>query len=666
MSADFDFRDGRTRFTRRTLPKALFDTASWPEADFSKLPDDEQARADTLCKAIKDYLAWKPLKDIQETWKVGRSCILRALNRCVAVGPLGTMLGWGALVLYKRVGRYKRRQDLPYGPHVTTGFQGAFQRFLDDHPDIRKAIEAAIIKEGRPNEPYEFRRVLIAVYTAFRQACRAAEISNHAYPLNTASKGLRSVARLLKVVLESNWSKGLRANLQFDAAHRLRVANGETAHRYAYAPFDIVQMDAHRINVVGTIRIPTLKGPKRVPIRRLVLIVLVDVFSHAILGYAIAYSREANAHDLILTIDSAMQVWRPRKLSIPGLEYPQSGGLPSGVIPEAAGAAFAMLQVDNALIHLGFTLIFDIRRRLGCAINLGAFGSWERRALVENTFKRLEARGFQRIVSSTDKDPISRGKVNPNLKAVEHEIDLAQLVDVIDVVIAGQNGSQDEGLAHMTPLAVLREGLAKASQFLVRHLPPAGTLQPEIGITIHHATVRGSLKQGRRPYVQLDRVHYTNRVLAQAPQMIGKRVMLHVDERDMRTVKAFLEDGSEIGVLTATGAWSRTPHSRVVRRMINAELKAKVLELNEEMDPVVALHELRARQAAEDAQRQSKRAPKMSDAATDLARIGAQTGLPIPQELPKFEPPPAPQSPKLPIDKMKDLVNRMSARKGSE
>ena len=100
--------------------------------------------------------------------------------------------------------------------------------------------------------------------------------------------------------------------------------------------------------------------------------------------------------------------------------------------------------------------------------------------------------------------------------------------------------------------------------------------------------------------------------------------------------------------------------------MINAELKAKVLELNEEMDPVVALHELRARQAAEDAQRQSKRAPKMSDAATDLARIGAQTGLPIPQELPKFEPPPAPQSPKLPIDKMKDLVNRMSARKGSE
>lgn len=652
-------------FTRKTLPKELSNHAEWPSVDLSDQPIDVVQRVTRVKEAITLYLDWAKLEYIHEHCKVNARALLAALNRCVAVAPTGQIWGWAALVPYVRVKEYRRTVALP-ADQFSGGNSGAFQLFMDEHPKIRQAVERALIAKTTATQVHDFRRTVNYAFEVFLKACREEGISPKAYPLNTKSKGRRSIARLAQVIRTTHWAQGLRANGAKDAAHRLKVATGDEPHHFAHAPFDIVQMDAHRIDVVGTVRIPTPKGKVRVPIRRLVLIVIVDVYSHAILGYAIAIGREAKARDVVAAVNAAVTVWEPRDLKILGLTYPAEGGLPSGVIPEARGAAWAMLQVDNAMVHLSNDLIFGVRGRLGCAVNFGPFGAWERRWLVENTYGRLEARGLQRIVSSTDSDPISRGPVNSNKKAVDHEVDLEELLELIDVLVAGHNGTKDEGLSFKTPLQVLREAVTSQSTCLVRTLPPAGNLQPELGISVEQATVRGDQDEARRPYIQIDRAIYKNHLLARSPGLIGTRLVLHIDERDMRTVRAFLQDGAELGVLKARGGWGRTPHSRDMRRLVNSLMDTGELQVARDADPIVTYHDHLAAKAAADAMAQKASAPKMSDAATQLARTSQETGLPIPTTPPVREPAPRAdyKEPNLPIDKFQQWVNKNAKPKG--
>lgn len=653
------------RFTRKTLPKELSDPDEWPSVDLQGQPEDIIQRVARYQEAITLYLNWTPLEAIQKRCKVSCNAVLSALNRCVALAPTGEIWGWAALLPYMRVKEYRRDAELP-ADRFCRGNAGAFQLFLDEHPKIREAVERALLARTTSKEVHDFRRTVNYAFEVFLKACREEGISVHAYPLNTKSKGRRSIARLVQAILKTHWARGLRANGAKDAAHRLKVATGDEPHRFAHAPFDVVQMDAHRIDVVGTVLIPTPKGKVRVPIRRLVLIVLVDVYSHAILGYAIAIGREAKARDVVAAVNAAVTVWEPRDLKILGLTYPAEGGLPSGAIPEAKGAVWAMLQVDNALVHLSNQLLFSVRTRVGCAVNFGPFGAWERRWLVENTYRRLEARGLQRIVSSTDSNPVSRGPVNPNKKAVDHEVDLEELLELIDVLVASHNGTKDEGLSFKTPMQVLREALVSRSTCLVRTLPPAGNLQPELGIMVEQATVRGDQEEGRRPYIQLDRAVYTNHLLARSPGMIGRRLVLHIDERDMRTVRAFLQDGAEIGVLKARGGWSLTPHSRDTRRMVNSLMDTGELQVARDVDPIVTFHAHLAAKAARDAATQKSSAPKMSDAATKLARESKETGIPMPTDPPTREPSPRAdyKEPNLPIDKFQQWVDKNAKPKG--
>jgi hypothetical protein len=65
-------------------------------------------------------------------------------------------------------------------------------------------------------------------------------------------------------------------------------------------------------------------------------------------------------------------------------------------------------------------------------------------------------------------------------------------------------------------------------------------------------------------------------------------LVVHIDEDDMRQVKVFLDNGAELGFLTAQGKWSSTKHSRRTRQAINSLLYRRTLVLTEFDDPVQA------------------------------------------------------------------------------
>jgi hypothetical protein len=139
--------------------------------------------------------------------------------------------------------------------------------------------------------------------------------------------------------------------------------------------------------------------------------------------------------------------------------------------------------------------------------------------------------------------------------------------------------------------------------------------------------VRGNLAQGRRPYVRVDDVMYTNQMLANCPSLIGRPVTVHIDSNDMRHVKAFLPDGQPLGILMAQSGWSRIRHSRQMRKLINQLRKTRQLIRSPGEDWVEAYLHTRTREAAKAA---VARPGKVSKEATQVADIAHRSGLNIP------------------------------------
>ncbi|MNT25362.1 hypothetical protein D3C72_1608790 [compost metagenome] len=83
--------------------------------------------------------------------------------------------------------------------------------------------------------------------------------------------------------------------------------------------------------------------------------------------------------------------------------------------------------------------------------------------------------------------------------------------------------------------------------------------------------MRAYLDQGVRPHINLHGVRYTNSVLATSTHLIGHQLLIYMNADDLRSVRAFLADGGELGVLDAQGAWRVVPHNLKLRQEIRRQ-----------------------------------------------------------------------------------------------
>lgn len=104
--------------------------------------------------------------------------------------------------------------------------------------------------------------------------------------------------------------------------------------------------------------------------------------------------------------------------------------------------------------------------------------------------------------------------------------------------------------------------------------------------TTQKRTVRGSLKSGKKPYIQFEGAEYRSERLANSAYLLNTELVLHVNVDDIRTLKAFLPDGSEFGYLTVAGRWSLTAHSLQTRKAINSLVQRKLLHYTTWDDPI--------------------------------------------------------------------------------
>jgi putative transposase len=75
-------------------------------------------------------------------------------------------------------------------------------------------------------------------------------------------------------------------------------------------------------------------------------------------------------------------------------------------------------------------------------------------------------------------------------------------------------------------------------------------------------------RRGPRAHINLFQVRYTSDVLAASATLLGKDLRVYYNSDDLRTLRAFLPDGAELGLLKAQGLWGEFGHDLKLRREI--------------------------------------------------------------------------------------------------
>jgi hypothetical protein len=604
------------------VPGDLANTAAWPTPDTSCLNEDELARFERMQRGIRLGLKGGSASAAAREARCSRPVLERQLNRCLTLDATGAVIGWAALISRTRVATYRRKR--PVQPDQPGGAAGAFAAFLGLHPAIEAALQDAILdrEQGQPAGTKRSRR---KVFRAFLTACKKNAVSDTDYPLNTQSKGRRSVYRYVEDYLASEPSK-IGPWYGEDAAKRTRLGSGKTAFVFAMQPLDEAGADAHHTDCIGIIEVWGPAGPQRLPVKRLWIYAFVDEVSKAVLGYAYSTGDQPSGACLEEAIACATRPWAPRQLCIQaeGVAYLPGAGLPYGTVAGLPPCRPALLKLDNAAQHYGLR-VGAARRQLGCVVEMGEVGAWWHNAVTERLFETLEQYGFHFVPSSMGTGPADPCRRDPVAKAVKNCILQEELIDLLDVLFANLNATPSRGLGNQSSLQVIANHLnSRRAPWLPRRAPPTTAFTPRLGVVVYRPTVRGALKTGRTPYVEFANGEYSSPELSGRCDLIGHKIVAHVDARDGRTAEAYELSGRLIGTLKVRRGWALTRHSLELRKAICALRNAGELIIDEAADPVQAYCRYLADKA-----RSERRASRqtISPAASRLHWACEQAGL---------------------------------------
>lgn len=614
-----------TTYTFKTLPFELRNTSAWPAINTSEMSEEDKARFLRLKAGIETYLATGRLLAASKIASCGQAGLLRMLNRCVSITHDGDIFGWAGLIKHLRVKSYERRRSHPIGYGNSSGdYSGSFKAFLKTHEAIRELIDALILKHAIKEHAHHARISYKDLTREFRNLCIKFGVQEDEYPLNTQSKGRQSIARYAKQLISENSGRATWSRYGDGAWKHLQVGTGKSTLFPEYMPMRAWSLDAHKIDCIGCLIVQGPSGPQRIAIERLWFVPVVDTALKAVMGYSVGIRTEISAETVEQAILNAISPWNPRILSVAGAQYIEGAALPSFTFPELVGCSPAFLKVDNAVQHYAKRISEHVRTRLGCAVAWGGIGRWDHNAIVERLFRTLEVYGFHKLPSTTGsspQDPIRRDSIN---EAMKLGIDWPHLLDLLDVIVAEYNATPHRGLGGRSPLEACKEYLEPSRpRILLRPLPEASMMVPDLGVMTVVCTVRGNQKAGIRPYVQWEHARYTSPLLARSFHRIHERVVLHLKVSDVSRGNAFTIEGESLGELIAAGAWGRVGHSLDIRKEIGKLINDATIRLAPGEDIVTQYLRYYARKARSDSQERPKR---ISRAATKLAKSMHESG----------------------------------------
>ncbi|MEM5029789.1 hypothetical protein AB6L51_09315 [Bacillus altitudinis] len=540
-------------------PKSL-DTSNWPKVLVDHLDEEHKEIYLKRKQAVELYLEGNTsLREIHNSTGISRKRIRMFTQRCLELDENSNLWGFRALIPYKKTLEYKRKN------FNSKCLAGVFELLLETYPSIKDVIHDYSQKNNSIN--YK------TLHKKFLNACRSEGLTPIDYPFNTETMGYKALQRYIKKIKKIALSNNVENFYQSPIITR---------------PFQRVQFDGHRIDAVIAITFKTPEGDEVVEImNRIWLLVIIDVATRAILGFHLCLNKEYSANDVLYCIKNAVIPRERRKLSIPGLKFSNRGNFPSEYLEEAKWGVWDEFLYDNAKANLSNIVRDRLTQIIGCSVNAGPVRVPERRGIIERFFKTLEDTGYHKLPTTTGSHPKDPLRKNAEQKAVKYRLTAEQLEEVTEVLIANYNATPNEGVNNLTPLEVLEQRLSRGMS--VRKISEEKRNEVVFFHMKVERTIQGNKVKSRKPHINFEGVKYSNEILSRSYELIGTKLTLLINMEDLRTVQAFLPDGSEFGVFTAFGKWGVTPHDLKTRKMINKLRKRKMIHLLQEDDPIDVL-----------------------------------------------------------------------------
>lgn len=619
------------------IPPELRDLSLWPMVDPGAL--DNQRRTDLLARmdALRLYLARSPIEAIESATGVGRSHLYRLIKRCISPHPDGRIRGFRALIPYGRAKSYERIK--PVAPTTRTrpsGSSGAMTRLLQQHESLTLFLRRCLFERAIYIGEVDQICGLHTVHRGFLDACRELGLTVTDYPLNQERQGIRSLSKAIHQLATQSFASGARAA----GAERVSAPWADAAYaRQAGArrPLEIVEFDGHKLDIRLHVRYEDAAGVvEDIAVNRVWLLVIIDVYSRAILGWSLVLSAEYDRNDVMRTIQQALTLQRKRsKLSIPGLTYSSAGGFVGEVIPRLEGACWERLRLDNARANLAADTLSLLCSVVGCVAEAGPVASPTERPYVERFFGTLAKTLSHRLPGSTGSDAydIRRRLADPAGKD-SLAVSFDELSELLEVTIANYNGTPHDGIGARSPLEFLTRAMGFQGD-CVRVLSEPFRRQLCILQPSRICRILGGLKDGKRPYINLLGVRYSSRLLQQATDLIGKSLRIFIDTQDLRVVHAYLDNGAEFGPLNASRPWHLTQHSVRLRQEIMRLRRRRKLHFTEAEDPVRVFLDFKRKQLTK---QRGRLAHRTAEAARSVATAPSPPSSPAPMSLPAAAP----------------------------
>ncbi len=575
-------------WTRRTAPQDRLDHSSWPEISTEGLDHPERRRISLLRSAVTAYIDGQPF-DVRLTDEgIYRATLLRAFRRCITTDASGRLFGWAGLCRGMRVHAPTRHKALEAcGPGKRAGLTGALTQFLSSHANLAEEFGAYLFANAKREPGHEARLRVKSAHQKFIQLCRDHGVEEHEWPLCTRQFGYESIRRFVNHFLDAHYDDIVATQFGQRAKARSHTGTGHPSRLVATRPFDIVEIDEHHCQFMGSVGIPTPEGTRWLPVERITIIVVVDRFLALILGYKVLFRSEANSEDLLDAINCAVGNAKP-SVFVDGFELEFGKALPSELGGPFTRCGWNQLLVDRALIHVAKEVTGRVRDLIGCDINFGPVHRFERRPTIENIFGLLEKAGFRRIQSTTGTSPQDPMRQNPDKVAVATKLSIQQILGFIESVILDHNGAASKSNFGSFPLARLEAAWHDVDRkgIIFPMLPPVPPGVADLDVSFHPVVIRGDRKSGRRPYFTFLQEAYTGPRLAYDWSLLGTQAVAHVTRNAIRRIAVFTPSGTLIDTATVMGRWRQSEHSSDMRRHINFLLKLGRLKVSYMEDPV--------------------------------------------------------------------------------
>lgn len=181
----------------------------------------------------------------------------------------------------------------------------------------------------------------------------------------------------------------------------------------------------------------------------------------------------------------------------------------------------------------------ELPKQIGCINEYGVPGRPERRPNIERKFKPVAAGLIQRFPNTTGASPDKGRAVDPERAAIQFRVTSNELDQLIYAYLANLNAEPTERLRFLSPLEAVAQ-LVRKDHYIPRR-PPLDMRQSLGVVSVKSTrTVKGGAIDGHRPYINFKRTRYTSFRLMDSPHLVGEKIIIEVNESNIRVVQGLI------------------------------------------------------------------------------------------------------------------------------